>query len=149
MNSARVDDPSAVHRVRIVHELDETLIVQLHAFFQREWWTAGRSLDETRRCVEGSQVCIGLVDEGGDLIGFTRVITDFTFKALIFDVIVAESHRGRGLGDRLMELVLEHPDLARVGNFELYCLPSVGTFYERHGFSTDVGGMRLMRRPRA
>jgi len=137
----------AVWQMRVVHELDERQVGQLHAFFAREWWTAGRSLEDTRRCVEGSQVRIGLVDEARDLIGFVRVITDFTFKALIFDVIVADSHRGKGLGDRLIELVLAHPDLARVRNFELYCLPDVGSFYERHGFSTEVGGVRLMRRP--
>ena len=132
--------------MRTVHELDERQIAQLHALYQREWWTAGRSFDETRRCVEGSQVRIGLTDDAGDLIGFVRVITDYSFKALVFDVIVPDSHRGKGLGDRLIELVLEHPDLAQVRHFELYCLPDLGAFYERHGFSTDVGGVRLMRR---
>ena len=132
--------------MHIVHEFDETRVAQLHAFFAREWWTAGRSLEETRRCVEGSQVRIGLIDDAGDLIGFARVVTDYTFKALIFDVIVAESYRGKGLGDRLIELVLSHPDLARVRHFELYCLPDAGSFYARHGFSAEVGGVRLMRR---
>ena len=132
--------------MHIVHELDETRIAQLHAFFAREWWTSDRSLEETRRCVEGSQIRIGLTDDTGDLIGFARVITDYTFKALVFDVIVADAHRGKGLGDHLVKLVLEHPDLARVRHFELYCLPDVEPFYERHGFSTEVGGVRLMRR---
>ena len=95
--------------MRTVHELDETHVVQLHALFRREWWTADRSLEETRRCVEGSQICIGLTDDTGNLI-------------------------------------LAHPDLARVRHFELYCRPDVGPFYERHGFSTEVGGVRLMRR---
>ena len=135
--------------MHIVHELDETRIVQLHEFFSREWWTAGRSLDETRRCVEGSQICIGLVDDAGSLIGFARVITDYTFKALIFDVIVADAHRREGIGDSLIALVLDHPDLARVRHFELYCRPDMAPFYERHGFSTEVGGVRLMRRPGA
>ena len=132
--------------MRIVHELDETLIAQLHALYLREWWTADRSLEETRRCVEGSQIRMGLTDDTGDLIGFVRVITDYTFKALIFDVIVAEAHRGNGLGDHLIERVLEHPDLANVKQFELYCLPDVQVFYERHGFSAEVGGVRLLRR---
>ena len=48
-------------------------------------------------------------------------------------------------GRRLIELVLQHPDLAQVKHFELYCLPELGAFHERHGFSTDVGGVRLMR----
>ena len=132
--------------MRVVHDLDETGLAELHALFAREWWTAGRSLEDTRRCVAGSQVRIGLVDDPGALAGFARVVTDYTFKALIFDVIVAEAHRGKGLGDRLIALVLGHPDLVRVGHFELYCLPELGAFYERHGFSTEVGGVRLMRR---
>ena len=129
-----------------VHELDEILIAQLHAFYLREWWTADRSLEETRRCVEGSQIRIGLTDDSGNLIGFVRVVTDYTFKALIFDVIVADAYRGTGLGDRLIELVLEHPDLANVKHFELYCRPDVAPFYARHGFTAEVGGVRLMRR---
>ena len=132
--------------MHIVHELDETRIAQLHEFYLREWWTAGRSLDQTRRCVEGSQICIGLVDDAGGLIGFARVITDYTFKALIFDVIVADARRGEGLGDSLIALVLDHPDLARVRHFELYCRADMAPFYERNGFSTEVGGVRLMRR---
>ena len=132
--------------MHIVYRLDETRIAQLHALFAREWWTAGRSLEETRRCVEGSQIRIGLIDDAGDLTGFARVITDYTFKALIFDVVVAGGHRGKGLGDRLIELVLEHRELARVGHFELYCRPEIEPFYERHGFSAEVGGVRLMRR---
>ena len=133
--------------MHVVYQLDSTRIAQLQAFFAREWWTSDRSLEETRRCVEGSQICIGLTGDSGDLIGFARVITDYTFKALIFDVIVAEERRGEGLGDRLIELVLRHPDLARVRDFELYCLPGMGPFYERHGFSVEVGGVHLMRRP--
>ena len=95
---------------------------------------------------EGSQIRIGLTDDRGDLIGFARVITDYTFKALVFDVIVACAHRGKGLGEHLIKLVLEHPDLARVRHFELYCLPDVEPFYQRYGFSTEVGGVHLMRR---
>ena len=148
------DDPRpapavATSAIHAIDKLDAKHIAQLHALFRREWWTAGRSLEETRRCVEGSQIRIGLIDGAGDLTGFSRVVTDFTFKALVFDVIVAEPHRGKGLGDRLIELVLTHPDLAPVRHFELYCRPDVGSFYERHGFSTEVGGVRLMRRPMA
>ena len=61
-------------------------------------------------------------------------------------MIVADAHRGKGLGEHLIKLALEHPDLARVRHFELYCLPDVEPFYKRHGFSTEVGGVRLMRR---
>jgi len=133
----------------IVDSLSEGHIEQLHALYQDEWWTKGRSLDATARCVRGSQICVGLETAEGRLVGFARVLTDFTFKALIFDVIVAEGWRGFGLGDRLMQRVMEHPQLRRVSHFELYCLREMSSFYGRHGFSEDVGAIRLMRRAKS
>lgn len=130
----------------VITQLDERQIGQLHALYQREWWTKGRSLESTRQCVTGSQVCLGLVDEAGDLAGFTRVITDFTFKAFVFDVIIAEHSRGLGLGERLVRLVLDHEPLRAVKHIELYCLPELVPFYARYGFSDGVGAVRLMRR---
>ncbi len=40
---------------------------------------------------------IACCDMQDRVIGFARVLTDYTFKALIFDVIVDESDRGQGL----------------------------------------------------
>jgi len=45
-----------------------------------------------------------------------------------------------------MDWIVEHPDLRAVRHFELYCLPELRGFYERWGFSSDVGGIVLMRR---
>ncbi len=129
----------------VIYELSEKHIEQLHTLFQSEWWTKGRTLSETRRCVSGSQICIGIIDGKNDLIAFARVITDFTFKALIFDVIVSSKSRKNGLGLKLIETIKKHPKINTVKNFELYCLPELVPFYESLGFSSDVGGINLVR----
>lgn len=134
-----------VSHMNVIHKLGEKHIEQLHALYQAEWWTRGRSLENTRRCVSGSQICIGITSENDDLIGFVRVLTDFTFKALIFDVIVMPTERGKGLGDKLLSLVKSHERLKSVRHFELYCLPEMMSFYEKHGFSTNVDEIKLMR----
>jgi GNAT superfamily N-acetyltransferase len=130
----------------VITELQELHIEQLHALYQHEWWTKGRSLELTRQCVQGSQVCFGLLDDRGNLVGFTRVISDYTFKALVLDVIVAKHLRGLGLGDHLVGLVGSHERLRAVKHFELYCLPELVPFYSRFGFSEKVGEIRFMRR---
>jgi predicted GNAT family N-acyltransferase len=130
----------------VVHSLDDRHIEQLHTLYQTEWWTRGRSLDDTRRCVSGSQIVVGLVDGAGDLLAFARVITDFTFKALIFDVIVSRAARKSGLGDRLLEVITRHDKLRHIRHFELYCRPELFAFYQRHGFSENVAEVHLMRR---
>nr|WP_276533943.1 GNAT family N-acetyltransferase [Brucella intermedia] len=73
--------------------------------------------------------------DGNDRIaGFARVLSDFTFKAMIFDVIVAEEYRGQGLGQALVERILDHEKLKRVKSFELYCPDRLVPFYEKLGF---------------
>lgn len=131
--------------LQVIDTLTDDQCRQLHALYQQEWWTRGRTFPDTRKCVEGSQICIGLIDDSGSLQGFTRVLTDYVFKAFVFDVIVAGDRRGTGLGKALVALVLNHEKLRSVKQFELYCLPEMSGFYEKLGFSRDVGQVELMR----
>jgi predicted GNAT family N-acyltransferase len=128
------------------HQLNVRQIEQLHALYQNESWSKGRTLEETRQGVEGSTLCIALADEEDNLAAFCRILSDGIFKALVFDVIVDEKYRGEGLGKQLVALAKSHPALARVKHLELYCLPELESFYARHGFTTEVNNMRLMRR---
>jgi len=131
--------------MKVTYSLSEENIKQLYSLYQEEWWTKGRTLKETKKVVAESQINIGILDSQNILIGYARVLTDFTFKAIIFDVIVSESHRDKGLGKRIMRLIKNHEMLASVKSYELYCLPEMFEFYESLGFSTDVAGIKLMR----
>ena len=129
-----------------VETLNEPQIVQLWELSRREWWSANRSLEETRRIVAGTTLNFGVLDKADEkLVGYSRVISDGISKALILDVIVADTHRGLRLGERLMERILTHKALCDVQHFELYCLPALIPFYERWGFTAALGEMRFMR----
>lgn len=131
--------------MKIVYQLQANHIKQLCALYQNETWSKERTQEQTQRCVDGSSIHIGIIDDNGNLAAFTRVLTDGVFKALLFDVIVDEKYRGNNLGSRLVSAVKTHPQLVRVKHFELYCLPELEGFYQKHGFTTDVSNMRLMR----
>lgn len=131
--------------MEIINQLDAKHIEQLHCLYQQESWAKGRTLEETQSCVRGSSLCIAMIDSNNNLVAFTRVLTDYIFKALIFDVIVEAKHRGDGLGNTLINAVKKHPKLSRVKHFELYCLEELNNFYQKHGFSTDLNNMRMMR----
>ncbi|MFK7735035.1 MAG: GNAT family N-acetyltransferase [Pirellulaceae bacterium] len=130
---------------RIEEEFSGPQVQELHVLFQREWWTRGRTLEETRRCVQRSALCFGVVDSQERLFGFARVVTDFVFKAMVYDLIVDEAARGFGVGKRLLSAITEHASLREVKHVELYCLPEMQSYYAALGFSTDVGGVQLMR----
>jgi len=132
--------------LKVIYKLDTHHIKQLHNLFKKEWWTNKRSLQETQKVVANSSIVIGLVDKDNDLRAFARVLTDYTFKAIIFDVITDESFRDRGLGKELMRLVLEHKELKDIKHFELYCLPEMIEFYKSYGFSNELGELVFMRK---
>ncbi|RHW74689.1 GNAT family N-acetyltransferase [Colwellia sp. RSH04] len=129
----------------IIYTFSDDHIQQVHQLYQEVWWGKDRTLEDTKRCIRGSQVCIGILDDNAKLVGFARVLSDFIFKAIIFDVIVSESSRSQGLGQQLITLMKNHQQLREIKHFELYCFPEMETFYQQFGFSDDINGIKLMR----
>ncbi|MCE0492735.1 GNAT family N-acetyltransferase [Vibrio salinus] len=132
--------------MEIIDTFTDERIAQVHELYSQAWWAKERTLDQTINCVKGSQLCVGAVDDDNNLVGFGRVLSDFTFKAIIFDVIVCSSQRRCGLGGKLMSAIQNHDDLKNIKHVELYCLPEMEAYYEQFGFSTEVGGIHLMRK---
>ena len=129
-----------------VERLTDAQARDLEVLYQQEWWTQGRSLEDVRSMLENPGYLYGTCEpETGKLVGFARVLSDGVFKALVFDVIVDQAHRGRAIGRQLMERILADSRLSRVKHVELYCLPELEPFYESLGFSSNVGDLRLMR----
>lgn len=140
---------STLDDLRLVHELDEAQILQLHALYQGEWWTQGRELSDIRRMLASTDLLFAFCEEGsGSLAAFARVLTDGVYKAFLFDVIVHPDWRGSGLGRRLIDAVTEHPRLREVRHLELYCRPELVHFYEQWGFTVRNADVCLMRRDR-
>ncbi|MCO8242888.1 hypothetical protein [Haladaptatus sp. AB643] len=59
-----------------------------------EWWD-DREVDDVRTALAETEVAIGVEDEE-NLVAAARVLTDYTYYANVFDVIVAADHRARG-----------------------------------------------------
>ena len=132
----------------LVHRLDSAQQEQLVALYREEWWTLKRTQEQVTTMLEHSDHVYALVRESGDLIGFSRVLTDYVFKALILDVMVQPAYRGKRLGRRMMDIILKDPALAGVAQFELYCLPEMVPFYQKWGFSDELAGLTFMRKQR-
>ena len=87
-----------------------------------------------------------MVDESNELQAFVRVLTDYVFKALVFDLIVSEKYRSKGLGKELMRLVQNHSAFEVVKYFELYCLSEMVSFYKELGFTDELENLVFMRK---
>lgn len=135
-----------MNKYRIVETLTESQVSDLMELYKNEFWSDKRTREDVVKMLATTDVIIGLVDEDDRLIAFTRVITDFVYRAMIFDVIVKPTHRKTGLGAKLIDAVVNHPQLQAVESISLSCLPPMMSFYERWGFTDDLGEIKLMRR---
>ena len=105
---------------------------RVHRFLSREsYWAIGVSREDVDRAIDGS-VAFGLYVEGVQ-VGFARAVTDGATFAWIADVFVVAEQRGRGFGRRLVEAVLDHPDVRSARNVLLGTADAHG-LYERFGF---------------
>lgn len=60
-------------------------VEEVHSLYLNEWWANRRTLDETRRVVANSTMNFGIVRRStGELVSYARVLSDLTFKAVIF-----------------------------------------------------------------
>jgi len=132
---------------QFVNRLTSEHIEQLWRMYQSEWWSRGRKIEDVRRVVRHSDLVFAFCDsETGNLTAFARVLTDFVYKAVIFDVIVDRRHRHLGLGRMLLDAITAHPALLFVEHLELYCRPELVPFYEKWEFTAGPGPLHFMRR---
>ncbi|GAB3682701.1 hypothetical protein GCM10028857_09050 [Salinarchaeum chitinilyticum] len=97
-----------------------------------DWW-ADREVDGVRRALASTPVAVGVVEDDR-LVAAARVVTDHTYYATVYDVIVAADRRGDGVGETLLAAVLDHPDLRALPRLSLLSRRGLVPFYESVGF---------------
>jgi ribosomal protein S18 acetylase RimI-like enzyme len=109
------------------------------------YWNEGMSREELARAHLGAQAWVGARDREGRLVATARAISDQGKRAWIYDVMVARAHRGRGLGGRVLSLLLAHPAVRRVRRVYLGTRDAQ-SFYARFGFG-DRHELETRRKP--
>ncbi|MDH4227197.1 MAG: GNAT family N-acetyltransferase [Deltaproteobacteria bacterium] len=132
----------------IVHTLTEADIDKLVALYSNEYWCKHRTRADVARMLKNTDIIIGVKDGESGLIGFARVLTDYVYRATIYDVIVEKSYRGKNIGKLIVDEIIGHEKLKNLESLDLFCKPEMFEFYEKWGFTTDIGKLTLMRRKR-
>ena len=105
---------------------------QLIHLYRQAPWAKHRALEQAQAMLAKTDVVISAWD-GTRLVGFGRVLTDYVFRASIWDVIVDREYQKRKIGTEIVRRILERPTLQHVELCWL-CTRMPG-FYERLGFS--------------
>jgi GNAT superfamily N-acetyltransferase len=122
-------------------QLDLALI---HGFLSQEsYWAPNVPLAVVQRAIANS-LCFGLYRDQRQL-GFARVITDKATFGYLADVFIVSSHRGQGLGRRLIDAVLAHPELQGLRRFML-ATRDAHPLYQKFGFTAPRRPELLMEK---
>jgi N-acetylglutamate synthase-like GNAT family acetyltransferase len=95
------------------------------------YWAGSLTREQLDRSIANS-LAFGVYD-GGRQIAFARVVSDRATFAWLADVIVDESQRGRGIGVKLVETIIAHPELQDLRRWMLATRDAHG-LYEKFGF---------------
>lgn len=78
--------------------------------------------------------------ERNKIFGASRIVTDLSMFAMIFDVFVDADHRNRGIGSRIMKKTVQFCQKKKIKNVSLVTDPSylwLPNFYKEFGFAID------------
>ena len=110
-------------------QLDVPLI---HRFLsQQAYWCLNIPLDVVQRSIDRSE-CFG-VYQGGEQVGFARVITDLATFGYLADVFILPEHRGKGLSKQLVAFIMAYPPLQGLRRIMLVTKDAHG-LYSQFGF---------------
>jgi len=128
--------------IEISNDNNRLDVLMIHAFLANEsYWVPGISRQSVEKSIEHS-LCFGAYS-GDRQVAFARVVTDYVRFAHLLDVFVLKEFRGRGLGKRLMNSILLHPELRTIMRFTLGTQDAHG-LYAQFGFTAPANPERQM-----
>ncbi len=108
-------------------------IVAIHDFLSKySGWSDNIPFDKVRTSIKNS-LNFGLFHNNKQ-IGFARIISDFSTIAYLGDIYILDNYRGQGLSKKLMDFVIEHPNLQDLRRWILLT-STADWLYEKYGFT--------------
>jgi N-acetylglutamate synthase-like GNAT family acetyltransferase len=132
---------------KIIKKIDKKYFKDIYQLFQETYWTTSRKKEDIEKVISNTDFIVGVLNKEGNLVGIARVITDFTYIALLCDVMVLPKYHGRGYGKALINAVCNDEKIKKIEQFELYCKNDKVSFYEKWGLEKreDLNFMRKMQ----
>lgn len=101
------------------------------------FWSKGIPIEYVSRLIKYS-LCFGVYLKNNELIGFGRVVSDYTTYAYICDIVIDQNHRKKGIGSNLISAIMEHRDLKGLKTWSLRTTDEAKKIYFRNGFQNAI-----------
>lgn len=87
-----------------------------------------------------------IAEKGEEPVGIC-IATPYTHAGFIGELIVAEEHRGQGIGSMLLKKAIEYLQTKGIQSIYLDAVPKAVTLYERQGFHRVCSSLRFTGKP--
>ncbi len=104
----------------------------IYNFLRQSYWAKGIPLSTVQTSIEHS-VCFAAFYQGHQ-IAFARVVTDCATFAYLADVFVLPEYEGKGVGKKLIEVIMDDERFYAVRRF-LLATRDAHSLYEKFGFT--------------
>ena len=118
-------------------------IDRVHRWLASSYWSPGIERALVEKAICGSH-CLGAYRDD-EQVGYARMITDHATFGWLADVWVAESVRGKGLGRRMVQWFIDHPEFSGIRRIALVTADAHGV-YEGVGFTPLLRPERYMEK---
>ena len=116
---------------------------RVHGWLATSYWSPGIARELVEKAAAGSH-CLGAY-RNGEQIAYARMIGDKATFAWLADVWIDEAARGQGLGRRMVQWFLDHPDYQGLRRIALTTADAHGV-YETLGFHAPIRPENYMER---
>lgn len=126
--------------IKLIAAVDRTAVKKLYQ--DAGWW--GKNDETADGCawidtlVRQSFCFIGAFNSA-ELIGMGRAVSDGISDAYIQDVVVLKKFRQAGIGQKIIEKIIEFLESEHIGWIGLIAEPGTQKFYQRLGFDQMAG----------
>lgn len=135
-NSGIMDQRLDHRHIRFSDRYEDVDLEQLQGLLRvSAFWANERTLAGLAIALSNSKPVVTVWDRDR-LIGHARATSDGIYRATIWDVVIDPAYRGAGLGRKLVETVLAHPNVCDVERVYLMTTHQQ-KFYEQIGFQQN------------
>jgi len=104
-------------------------------FDEHTFWARNRKLCDIKKILKNSSIVVSAW-KGNRLVGFGRATSDGIYRAVLWDVVIANDLQGIGIGKLLVQELLNSKRLSSVEKIYLMTT-KCSEFYEHIGFKKE------------
>ena len=82
-------------------------LLKLKKFLDRNaFWAKNRKIKDLKQCLANSDVIISIWSNN-EPVGFGRALSDGIYRGVLWDIVIAQDHQGKGYGKMIVKNLLE------------------------------------------